>query len=122
MKFDNLKLNNVKIETIRELCHEELTKFYIRDETHNDEPRDFTPLEIETIIPIMVGAVSTARYTKDFGHPIDTAEWIWDEFTGWRCNGYMTIYNPIRRVMKRLFEMAPVDDATADRDILEVFI
>lgn len=99
---------------IEQMFEEEFHGVWIRtyDPRGNskDEQREATAEEMELIRKISMGALPCARYTKDIQHCTDAAEWILDEFIE-NCNGYLTIYCPIKRVWNRMLKTAEQETA-----------
>lgn len=108
--IDYEKLYRIPRSTIEDMVTQELNGVTISvyedgnifpvDEIH----REATKEETELLIRIAVGALTCARYVKDIQHCTDTAEWIIDEFID-DCNGYLTIYSPIKQVWNRMVKL-----------------
>ena len=93
---------------IEQMLQDEFNGVAIRTYTggnSHDEFHDPTEEEMNLYMKIGLATICCARYVKDIQHCTDTAEWIYDEFVD-GCNGYMTIYNPIKRVWNRMLEIA----------------
>ena len=103
------KIGRSEIEQmLREEFNGVAIRTYVNGNSH-DEFREATPEELYLYMNIGLGAIGCARFTKDIQHCTDAAEWIYDEFID-NCTGYMTIYNPIKRVWDRMLEIAEAEN------------
>ena len=93
-------------QMLREEFHGVTIRTYVGGNSH-DEKREATEAEMDLYMKIGLSTICCARFTKDIQHCTDTAEWILDEFID-GCNGYDTIYCPIKRVWNRMLIIAGV--------------
>lgn len=100
------KIGRSKIEQmLREEIHGVTIRSYLNGNSQ-DECREATKEEMEMLMRIGLATIACAKYTKDIQHCTDTAEWITDELIDDNVNGYITIYNPIKRVWNRMLVIA----------------
>ena len=81
------------------------TTIVIRDENHSDERRDTTNEERDYIFAVVKSALYSLNYNcdADVQAVADMAEFTIDELIP-NCNGYLTVYNPIKRFVEQMWD------------------
>lgn len=97
--------NIMDAKTIQAYAELVATTIVIRDE-NGDKRRETTDIERDYIYAVVKSALDTLNFNKnhDVQAIIDMAEFTIDALID-NCNGYLTVYNPIKSFVKNVWEV-----------------